>query len=124
MDIWTIVYITESGYEGEVEVSAVNKFMAWDIFEDIVKDFDEKVISADCFLVRRIKMNETVKIWLEGLINKEIDDVLEDIESRKTWCLEISDKEALQILLDRLCLDNEYLTALKVLKNRIEREAL
>lgn len=69
-------------------------------------------------------MNETVKIWLEGLINKEIDEVLDDIESRKTWCLGISDKEVLQILLDRLCLDNEYLTALKALKNRIEREDL
>lgn len=69
-------------------------------------------------------MNETVKIWLENLINKEIDDVLDDIESRKTWCLGISDKEALQILLDRLCLDNNYLTALKILKNRIEREDL
>ena len=124
MGIWTIVYITESGYEGEVEVSAVNKFMAWDIFEDMAKDFDEKVVSADCFLVKENKMNETVKIWLEGLINKEIDEVLDDIESRKTWCLEISDKEALQILLDRLCLDNEYLTALKALKNRIEREDL
>ena len=122
MGIWTIVYITESGYEGEVEVSAVNKFMAWDIFEDMAKDFDEKVISADCFLVKENKMNETVKIWLEGLINKEIDEVLDDIESRKTWCLEISDKEALQILLDRLCLDNEYLTALKKLKNCVERE--
>lgn len=69
-------------------------------------------------------MNETVKIWLEGLINKEIDEVLDDIESRKTWCLGISDKEVLQILLDRLCLDNEYLTALKAIKNRIEREDL
>lgn len=69
-------------------------------------------------------MNETVKIWLENLINKENDDVLDDIESRKTWCLGISDKEALQILLDRLCLDNDYLTALKILKNRIEREDL
>ena len=69
-------------------------------------------------------MNETVKIWLEGLINKEIDEVLDDIESRKTWCLGISDKEALQILLDRLCLDNEYLTVLKTLKNRIERDDL
>ena len=69
-------------------------------------------------------MNETVKIWLEGLINKEIDEVLDGIENRRSWCLEISDKEALQILLDRLCLDNEYLTALKALKNRIEREDL
>ena len=67
-------------------------------------------------------MNETVKLWLENLINKEIDDILDNIESRKTWCLEISDKEVLQILLDRLCLDNEYLTALKKLKNCVERE--
>ena len=52
MDIWKIIYITESGYEDEVEVRAVNKFMAWDIFEDIAKDFDEKVISVDCFLVK------------------------------------------------------------------------
>lgn len=51
MGIWKIVYTTESGYEGEVEVNAVNKFMAWDIFEDMSKDFDEKVVSADCFLV-------------------------------------------------------------------------
>ena len=51
MDIWRIIYTTESGYEGKVEVSAVNKFMAWDIFEDIAKDFDEKVVSTDCFLV-------------------------------------------------------------------------
>ena len=52
MDIWKIIYITESGYEGEVKVGAVNRFMAWDIFEYMAKDFDEKVISADCFLVK------------------------------------------------------------------------
>ena len=69
-------------------------------------------------------MNETVKIWLENLINKEIDDVLDDIESRKTWRLGIGDKEALQTQLDNLCLDNDYLTALKIIKNRIEREDL
>lgn len=69
-------------------------------------------------------MNETVKSWLEGLINKEIGDVLDDIQSRKVWCLGVSDKEALQIQLDNLSLDNEYLIALKTLKNRIEREDL
>ena len=52
MGIWTIVYITESGYEGEVEVSAVNKFMALDIFEDMIKDFDERVIGMGCFLIK------------------------------------------------------------------------
>ena len=52
MGIWKIVYITESGYEGEVEVSAVNKFMALDIFEDMIKDFDERVIGMGCFLIK------------------------------------------------------------------------
>lgn len=67
-------------------------------------------------------MNETVKSWLEGLINKEIGDVLDDIQSIKIWLLGSSDKEAIQTQLDNLCLDNEYLTALKTLKNRIEKE--
>lgn len=67
-------------------------------------------------------MNEIVKSWLEGLINKEIGDVLDDIESIKIWLLGSSDKEAIQTQLDNLCLDNEYLTALKKLKNRVERE--
>lgn len=67
-------------------------------------------------------MNETVKSWLEGLINKEIGNVLDDIGGRKAWCLKASDKKALQIQLDNLSLDNEYLTALKKLKNRVERE--
>lgn len=69
-------------------------------------------------------MNEIVKSWLEGLITKEIGDVLDDIESIKIWCLKVSDKESLQIQLDNLSLDNEYLAALKTLKNRIEREDL
>lgn len=69
-------------------------------------------------------MNEIVKSWLEGLINKEIGDVLDDIQNIKIWLLGSSDKEAIQTQLDNLCLDNEYLTALKKLKNRVEREEL
>lgn len=69
-------------------------------------------------------MNEIVKSWLEGLITKEIGDVLDDIQSIKIWCLKASDKEALQIQLDNLSLDNEYLIVLKKLKNRIEMEDL
>ena len=122
MGIWTIVYITESGYEGEVEVSAVNKFMAWDIFEDMAKDFDEKVVSADCFWWRRIKMNETVKIWLENFINEEMDDVLGTIKNSKIWLLGSNNKEDFQAQLDNLSLYNEYVIALKTLKNRIEME--
>ena len=51
MDIWKITYTTENGYEDEVEVCAINKFMAWDMFEIIAKNFDERVVFADCFRV-------------------------------------------------------------------------
>lgn len=69
-------------------------------------------------------MNEIVKIWLETLINKEIDDVLDHIKNSEAWCSKISNKKTLQMQLDTLSLYNEYLTALKTLKNRIEREDL
>ena len=67
-------------------------------------------------------MNETVKIWLEGLINKEIDDVLGNIKNSKIWLLGSNNKEDFQAQLDNLSLYNEYLIALKTLKNRVERE--
>lgn len=69
-------------------------------------------------------MNETVKIWLEGLINKEIDDVLGTIKNSKIWLLGSNNKEDFQAQLDNLSLYNEYLIALKTLKNRIEMEEL
>ena len=67
-------------------------------------------------------MNETVKIWLEGLINKEIDEVLGNIKNSKIWLLGSNNKEDFQAQLDNLSLYNEYLIALKTLKNRVERE--
>lgn len=69
-------------------------------------------------------MNETVKIWLENLVNREIDEVLGTISNSKIWLLGSSDKEVIQAQLDNLFLHDEYLTALKILKNRIEREDL
>lgn len=69
-------------------------------------------------------MNETVKIWLEGLINKEIDEVLGTIKNSKIWLLGSNNKEDFQAQLDNLSLYNEYLIALKTLKNRIEMEDL
>lgn len=69
-------------------------------------------------------MNETVKIWLENLINNEIDDVLGNIKNSKIWLLGSNNKEDFQAQLDNLSLYNEYLIALKKLKNRIEIEDL
>ena len=61
-------------------------------------------------------MNETVKIQLEYLINKEIDDVLGIIKNSKIWLLGSNNKEDFQEQLDNLSLYNEYLIALKKLK--------
>ena len=69
-------------------------------------------------------MNETVKIWLENLINEEMDDVLGTIKNSKIWLLGSNNKEDFQAQLDNLSLYNEYLIALKTLKNRIEMEDL
>ena len=69
-------------------------------------------------------MNETIKIQLEYLINKEIDDVLGIIKNSKIWLLGSNNKEDFQEQLDNLSLYNEYLIALKKLKNRIEMEDL
>ena len=48
MGLWKITYRTERGYVGEVEVCAVNKFMAWDVFDEIAKKKKKKVVAADC----------------------------------------------------------------------------
>lgn len=69
-------------------------------------------------------MNETVKIWLENFINEEMDDVLGAIKNSKIWLLGSNNKEDFQAQLDNLSLYNEYLIALKKLKNRIETEDL
>lgn len=69
-------------------------------------------------------MNETVKFWLESLINEKINEVQSKVKDSATWLLKSRDKEALQIELDNLSLYNEYIIALKKLKNRIEMEDL
>ena len=69
-------------------------------------------------------MNETVKIWLENLINEKINEVQSKVKDSAAWLLKSCDKDTLQIELDNLSLYNEYLIALKKLKNRIEREDL
>ena len=69
-------------------------------------------------------MNETVKSWLENFINEEMNDVLGTIKNSKIWLLGSNNKEDFQAQLDNLSLYNEYLIALKKLKNRIEMEDL
>lgn len=69
-------------------------------------------------------MNETVMFWLESFLNEKIDEVQSKVKDSATWLLKCSDQKALQIELDNLSLYNEYLIALKKLKNRVEREEI
>lgn len=69
-------------------------------------------------------MNETVMFWLESFLNEKIDEVQSKVKDSATWLLKNSDQEALKIELDNLSLYNEYLIALKKLKNRVEREEI
>ena len=52
MNTYEIRYVTENGFVGSVTIDAINRVMAWDEFNTITKNFDEKVVSADCFLVK------------------------------------------------------------------------
>lgn len=48
MGEWIIEYRLANMVEGSVKLLAVNKFMAWELFQDFAKDFDSEVIAADC----------------------------------------------------------------------------
>lgn len=51
MNTYEIRYVTENGFIEIITIDAVNRVMAWDEFNTIAKNFDDKVIGADCFLV-------------------------------------------------------------------------
>ena len=48
MNLYKIIYQCGDGYEGEVTVCAVNRVMAFMVFEDLGY---ENAINADCFRV-------------------------------------------------------------------------
>lgn len=48
MNKYRIEYVCSDGFEGEVEVYAVNRLMAFEVFEDFGY---EDVVSAECFRV-------------------------------------------------------------------------
>ena len=52
MNTYEIRYVTENCFVETVTVDAPNRVSAWVLFDDMTKDFDDKVVSADCFLVK------------------------------------------------------------------------
>lgn len=51
MNIYEIRYVTENGFIESVIIEAPNRVVAWAEFNIIAKNFDDKVVNADCFLV-------------------------------------------------------------------------
>lgn len=51
MNTYEVRYVTENGFVESVTIDAINRVMVWDEFNIIAKNFDDKVVSADCFLV-------------------------------------------------------------------------
>lgn len=52
MGRWKIIFTCEDGFEGEEIVAAVNKFMAWDTFSEIAKEYASPVVAADCIRIK------------------------------------------------------------------------
>lgn len=47
MKTYKFIYRTESNHEDYLSISAPNKIAAWDLFQTITNDFNEKVVCAD-----------------------------------------------------------------------------
>ena len=69
-------------------------------------------------------MNKTVKTLLEIFFDCEISEAEEAITKELECLNEIEGEELKKASLNVISNWNEYLTVLKTLKNRIEREAL
>jgi len=51
MPTYEFYYATENGHLDSVFASAPNRIVAWEEFGKLVKDFEDEVIAADCYLV-------------------------------------------------------------------------
>lgn len=58
-------------------------------------------------------MNETVKVWLEELYKKEIEEVKGTIENEKMWELGYDGKEPFNPHTDNIMVLEEYVKVLK-----------
>lgn len=52
MNTYEIRYVIENGFIEIITIDAINRVMAWDEFNTIAKNFDDKVVGAGCFLVK------------------------------------------------------------------------
>lgn len=51
MNTYEIYYATENNFIDSVFVDGPNRISAWEQFAELMKNFEDEVITADCFLV-------------------------------------------------------------------------
>ena len=51
MNTYEFLYATENGFIDSVYIDASNRIVAWGEFGAMVKNFEDEVITADCYLV-------------------------------------------------------------------------
>lgn len=52
MNTYEIRYVTENGFIESVFIDAPNRVVVWAEFDNMARDFEDKPVGADCFLVK------------------------------------------------------------------------
>ena len=52
MNTYEIYYATDNSFIDSVFVDAPNRIAAWAEFAELMKNFEDEVVTADCFLVK------------------------------------------------------------------------
>lgn len=124
MNTYEIRYVTENGFIENVFIDAVNSVTAQGEFDKMSKDFDDKVICADCFLVEENWTIKDAKSLLRGTLSHEIEAVSRNVKSLEAqfsgdYLLSENEKKD---LLDIISKWNDYIRVLKIFDRKIEKE--
>lgn len=126
MNTYEIRYVTENGFIENVFIDAVNSVTARGEFDNMSKDFDDKVICSNCFLVEENWTIKDAKSLLRGTLSHEIKAVsrnVKSLEAQLNGNYPISENEK-KDLLDIISKWNDYIRVLRVFDRKIEKEEI
>lgn len=124
MNTYEIRYVTENGFIENVFIDAVNSVTAQGEFDKMSKDFDDKAICSNCFLVEEGWTIKDANSLLRGTLSHEIEAVSRNVKSLKAQLsgnYPISENEK-KDLLDIISKWNDYIRVLKIFDRKIEKE--
>lgn len=126
MNTYEIRYVIENGFIENVFIDAVNSVAARGEFDNMSKDFDDKVICSNCFLVEENWTIKDAKSLLRGTLSHEIKSVsrnVKSLEAQLNGNYPISENEK-KDLLDIISKWNDYIRVLKIFDRKIEKEEI